>query len=129
MVRALAKVYLLVSLLGAVHAVRRGRPARFAGLHFPGTPLAHALTIGTPLSAPPAMLAALLFAVRSRRRGATCLLALLFFLGIIAEPDSLAALRKPTSDPLATGCAALDTALPIALLVTARFMPPTPRPA
>ncbi len=118
--RALARVYIAVSLLGAVHAVRRGRPARFAGLRFPGTPFAHALTVGTPLSAPPAMLAALTIAVRKNHVGATRMLSFLFLVGILAEPDSWAALRQPKADPSATGWTVLDAALPIALFTKAR---------
>jgi hypothetical protein len=128
-VRAFAKLYIIVSVVGAVHAVRRGRPARFAGLSFPGTPLAHALTVGTPLSAPPPMLLALAAAVRNDRRRPTRLLALLLLVGIMAEPDSWAALRGPTADPQATACTALEVALPIALLVAGRSMSPSPPPA
>ena len=74
-------------------------------------------------------LMALAVAVRNNHRGPTRLLSMLFLIGIMAEPDTLAALRKPTADPLATAFAALDVAIPIALLVAARSVSPTPLPA
>lgn len=116
----LVKGYVAVSVVGAVHAVRRGRPARFAGLRFPGTPGAHALTIGTPLSAPPAMLVGLLLAARRQRGDVIKILSVLFLLGVAAEPDTRAALRHPSADPLSTGCSVLELMLPVAMLVDFR---------
>ncbi|MEK7425065.1 MAG: hypothetical protein AAB131_14640 [Actinomycetota bacterium] len=114
------KWYLVVSVAGAVHAVRRGRPARFAGLRFPGTPGAHALTIGTPLSAPPAMLIGLFVAARRQRGDVLKILSVLFVVGVAAEPDTLAALRHPSADPLSTGCTVLELVLPMAMLARLR---------
>ena len=118
--RALARAYLAVSLLGALHAIRRHLPARPVGWQFPGTPRAQALTIGTPLSAPPAMLVALLVAIRMGHRDAIRLLSLLFLLGIVAEADTPTTLRAPFADPFTTGCTALEIVLPIAMLVDSR---------
>ncbi len=118
--RALVTAYLAGSVVGAVHSVRRRRHARFAGLQFPGTPFAHAVTIGSPLSAPPAILITLVVAERTGRSGLVKALSALFLIGIAAEADTLATLRHPSKDPLSTTCVVLDVALPAAMLVAVR---------
>lgn len=60
--QSLARCYVAVCVVGAIHAVRRGRHARFLHVQLPGTPIQHALTIGSPLSASPIMQVALLAA-------------------------------------------------------------------
>jgi hypothetical protein len=123
-VRALVTAYLAGSVVGAVHSIRRGRHARFAGLHLPGTPLAHALTIGSPLSAPPAMLLALVVAERTGRRDLVSALSMLFLVGIAAEADTVPTLLlHPSADRLRTTCVLLDVALPVVMLVAARRSP------
>lgn len=76
-----------------------------------------ALTIGTPLSAPPALLAALALAElrsdRQRRRA----LALVFAVGVLGEPDSWRALANPRDEPATTVLVALDLAMPLAMLL------------
>ena len=112
--------YLAVAVVGAVHAVRRERPARFAGIDLPGTPAQQALTVGTPLSAPPLMLAALLVASRRGRNDIVRMLAMLFIVGIAGEVDTWSALRQPTADLLATACVVLNAALPAAMVWRSR---------
>ena len=114
--RTLARLYLAVSVIGAVRAVQRQRLCRFAGLSFPGTPAQQALTVGTPMSAPPLMLAALAVCVRRRRVKWVRMLAAAFFVGSIGELDTLKTLRNPTADPVSTVCTALELAVPAALL-------------
>lgn len=114
--RLLTRLYVIVSLVGAVRAVQRDRPCRFAGLTFPGTPAQHAVTVGTPMSAPPLMLVALVLAARRRRVRWLRILAAMFLVGSLAELDTLPTLRNPTDDPVSTACTALELALPAALL-------------
>jgi hypothetical protein len=114
--RALVTSYVAVSVVGAVHAVRRGSTARFAGVRLPGTPRTHALTIGSPLSAPPVLLIALVVAARQRRSDAINVLSGLFLIGIAGEADTWATVRRPSADPVRTVCAGLAAALPIAML-------------
>jgi len=118
--RTLARFYVALCVVGATHAVSIGRPCRFAGLHYPGSPAQHAITVGTPLSAPPFMLLALLIAARRDRPDVTRALAMMFLVGIAAEVDTWATLRRPTSDPISTMCVALDIALPATMLGAAR---------
>ncbi len=112
--------YLAVAVVGAVRAVRRERPARVAGIELPGTPRQQAFTVGTPLSAPPLMLVALVVAGRRGRSDIERILAILFIVGIAGEADTWSALRKPTADLLATTCVLLDVALPTAMLRRSR---------
>ena len=114
--RSLVPSYAAVAVVGAVHSIRRGRPARFVGIRLPGTPAQHAWTIGTPLSAPPLMLAALAVAARRGRDDIVRMLAMLFVVGIAGEVDTWATLRRPAADPLGTACVALDAAIPAAML-------------
>jgi hypothetical protein len=100
--------------------VKRRRPARFVGLRLPGSPLAHALTIGTPLSAPPAMLIALVVASRKQRRDAIKFLSVMFLLGVAGEADTAATIRHPFADPLGTGCTVLEMLVPVAMLMESR---------
>jgi hypothetical protein len=120
LVRALVTAYLAGSVVGAVHSVRTGRHARFAGVRLPGSPAAHALTIGSPLSAPPVMLLALVIAQRSRRYDVIAALSVLFMIGIAAEADTAPTLSHPRQDRLRTACVALDLVLPAAMLLAAR---------
>ena len=108
--------YLAVAVVGAVHAVRLERPVRFAGINLPGTPSQQALTVGTPLSAPPVLLAALLVSSRRGRNDIVRMLAMLFLLGIAGEVDTWTTLRNPTVDLLATTCVLLDVVLPAAMV-------------
>ncbi len=112
--------YLAVAVVGAVHAVRLERPVRFAGINLPGTPSQQALTVGTPLSAPPVLLAALLVSSRRGRNDIVRMLAMLFIVGIAGEVDTWSALRKPTADLLATACVVLNAALPAAMVWKSR---------
>ena len=112
--------YLAVAVVGAVHAVRGDRRARFAGLDLPGTPAQQALTVGTPLSGPPLMLVALVVAGRRGRNDIVRMLAMLFLLGIACEVDTWTALRESTADLLATACVVLDAALPAAMVWRSR---------
>lgn len=114
--RFLVRSILAVSLLGAVAAVGRQRKARFAGIRFPGSPVAQALTVGTAMSAPPVMLGALVISARRGRTDLVRLLSALFLMGILGEPDTWSVVRRPRSDRLATACVALEIALPGALL-------------
>jgi hypothetical protein len=123
--RLLAGSYVVAATAGAFHAVARGRPARFLGVRLPGTAAQHALTIGSPLSAPPIMLVALLAAAWPNPRDPTRTawarrLSVLFLVGIAGEPDTWSTLRRPASDPIATACVVLDLALPAAVLRSAR---------
>ncbi len=116
MMRSLESSYLAVAVVGAVHAVRRERPARFAGIDLPGTPAQQALTVGTPLSAPPVMLVAVVVAGLRHRSDIVRTLAMLFIAGIAGEVDTWTTPCKPIADPLATVCVLLDVALPTAIL-------------
>ncbi len=118
--RSIDSSYLAVAVVGAVHAVDRDRPARFAGVNLPGTPRQQALTVGTPLSAPPLMLVALVVAGLRHRSDIVRRLAILFIVGIAGEVDTWTTLRKPTADLLATVCVLLDVALPTAMLRRSR---------
>ncbi len=98
-------------------SVQRRRAARFAGVTLPGPPLVQALTIGTPLSAPPALLVALALAeLRSDRRWRHAL-AIVFAVGVLGEPDSWRALAHPRDQPATTFLVALDLAMPLAMLI------------
>ena len=65
--RSLIKCYLVLNVIGAGLSLQRSRSPRLFGVQLPGTPMAHALTIGSPLSAPPLMVIALIIAERRRR--------------------------------------------------------------
>lgn len=119
--RLLAGSYVAVSVVGAIHACRQGRTARFAGVRLPGTAVQHALTIGSPLSAPPILHVAMLRVVQgdhaeARLRTWMRRLGALFLVGIAGEPDSWSALRRPADDPLSAVCVLLDVALPVAMI-------------
>ena len=116
--RLLSALTIAVSTVGAAHAIERGQTARMFGIRLPGTAPTHAATIGTALSAPPGMLAALVVADRTNRPGITRVLALMFLFGILAEADTWTALRRPHEDPMATFVVAAEIALPLALLYT-----------
>lgn len=107
---------LVVSAMGAGRSVRRGRPAQFAGVRLPGSAAQHALTIGSPLSAPPLMVAGLAVAHRRGRDDIVAWIAAAMVVGIVGEPDSWTTLRHPMSDPITTLCVVSDIVLP-ALLV------------
>ena len=92
----------------------------FGGINVPGTAAQHALTIGSPLSAPPLMLIALIAASRRGRTDAVRLLAGMLIFGILGEVDTWTTLRRPGLDPVGTACVALDVVLPVALLVETR---------
>ena len=115
MVRAL----LVVSVVGAADSIRQRRPARFAGVQLPGSAIQHALTIGSPLSAPPLMLAALGAADRRGRTDIVRLLAALFIIGILGEVDTWANLRDPTADPIATACVTAYVLIPAGMIYAA----------
>lgn len=115
--RSTVRSILAVSVVGAVHSLSRGRPARFAGIRLPGTAVQHALTIGSPLSAPPAMLAALVIADRRGRDDVVRVLSAMFVVGILGEADTWTMLRRgPRSDPIAALCAAFYVVLPATLM-------------
>lgn len=114
--RFLARAYVVTGIVGAVHAVRRGLPARFAGVRLPGSPLQHAVTLGTPLSAPPLAWLAVLLAEGRGRNDIVRKLALLFVVGIAGEPDTWSTLRRPAEDPTATALVALDLVLPMLMI-------------
>lgn len=114
--KTLAFSILGVSAVGAVRATQRGRPCRFLGIPFPGAPWQHALTVGSPMSAPPIMLATLVVAVRRGRSDIVGLLSTVFIAGILSEPDTWATFRRPRFDPVSTVCVALEIVLPAALL-------------
>ena len=111
---------LVVSVVGAVDSVRRDRCAGFVGISVPGTAAQHALTIGSPLSAPPLMLIALIAAARRGRTDAVRLLAAMLIFGILGEVDTWTTLRRPGLDPVGTACVVLDVVLPVALLLETR---------
>lgn len=115
--RPLLRSILAVSAVGALHSVRTGRPARFAGIRVPGRAGQHALTIGSPLSAPPIMLVVLVGAARRGRNDVVRLLASMLIVGILGEVDTWTTLRRPAADPIATTCVVLDLVLPAALIV------------
>ncbi len=121
--RILVKLYVAVSLIGAVHSIRRGKPARLFGLHFPGSVAAQALTIGTAISAPPTMLAALLVAESRGRRDIVRILSMMFICGVLGEADTPTALRRPRADPLGTACVALEVLLPAAIFAGSLRLP------
>lgn len=104
------------SVVGAVHSVRRARPARFLGVRSPGTQGAQAWTIGTPLSAPPWMLGALVVAAHRDRRGPVRGLSAGFLVGILGEVDTWSTIRRPRSDPVAAACVAAYLVLPTLLI-------------
>jgi hypothetical protein len=114
-----ARSIVAVSAVGAGRAIQRDRPCRFLGIPFPGTPLQHALTVGSPMSAPPVMLGALLVGAQRGRHDVVGLLSALFIVGILSEPDTWEALRRPRSDPPSTVCVAAEIALPTLLLAEA----------
>ncbi len=114
--RFLVRSLLAVNLVGAVTAVSRQRGARFAGIRLPGSPIAHALTVGTSMSAPPAILGVLVISARRGRIDIVRLISALFLVGIMGEPDTWSVVRRPRSDRLATACVALEFLLPAALL-------------
>lgn len=115
--RVLVWSYVVVSVIGAVHAVRRGRTARFAGIRLPGSAAQHALTIGSPLSAPPLLLIALVVATHQERLGVVRILSTLCVVGILGEVDTWTTLRRPRCDLLGAACVVLLTTLPLALIL------------
>jgi hypothetical protein len=117
--RSIVGSILAVSLLGAVHSVRRDRAARFAAVPLPGSAALHAATIGSPLSAPPLMLIGLAVAAQRGHRDIVRVLAGVLIVGILGEPDTWTTLRRPSRDPVGTACTALDVVLP-ALLIARR---------
>jgi len=130
--RWMVRTLLLVSAIGAADSIHRQRPARFAGLRLPGSATQHALTIGSPLSAPPLMLAALVAADRRGRTDLVRLLAAMFIIGILGEIDTWADLSDPTAAPIATACAAAYVLLPAGMIYATsrtRGCIPRPRPA
>jgi hypothetical protein len=118
-VRAAAWATVAISGVGAAHSVRRNRTARFLAVPVPGSPAVHACTIGSPLSAPPLMLAALVAAATRERAGVVRLLSAGFLVGILGEVDTWSVVRRPTSDPVAAACVAGYLALPAVMLVSA----------
>lgn len=114
--RSLALTYAAVGVIGGGHSIRRGRPARFAGIRLPGSVTSHALTTGTPLSAPPVMVGALLVAAFEGRTDIVRALAATFVVGILGEPDTWTTIRRPGGDPLGAVCVVLDVALPAGML-------------
>lgn len=118
--RSLVKCYLTLNVVGAILSVHGRRSPRVFGFRLPGTPTAHALTIGSPLSAPPLMLMALIVAERRRRFDMVAALGAIFVCGVACEADTVAALRDPRADPLVTALVALELAVPAALFVRAR---------
>jgi hypothetical protein len=115
-VRFLVRSILAVNALGAVTALRQRRPARFAGISLPGPPVLQALTIGSSMSAPPIMLGLLVVGARRGRTDIVRSVAALFVLGILGEPDTWRALRRPSSDPVSAACVVLEIVLPATLL-------------
>ena len=109
-------MYVAVSGVGAWHSLRRRRIARVFGIQLAGSPLAQALTLGTPLSAPPVMLIALILAEHREREDVIAVLAPLFLLGLLGEADTMHTVRGPTADPMSTICVVLEAALPLAML-------------
>ena len=123
--RSLIKCYLVLNVIGAGLSLQRSRSPRLFGVQLPGTPLVHALTIGSPLSAPPLMLMVLIVADRRRRLDVVAALGAMFVCGIACEADTVSALRRPRADPLVTALVALELAVPAALFIRARSaMPP-----
>jgi hypothetical protein len=123
--RRLAALYAVVAAVGAFHSVAQGRSPRFLGIRLPGTPTQHTFTVGSPLSAPPVMLVALIAAAwRDPSDPMRALwvrrLSVLFLVGIAGELDTWSTLRRPASNPISTACVVLDLALPAALLRSAR---------
>ncbi|MEO6570291.1 MAG: hypothetical protein ABIO83_01970 [Ilumatobacteraceae bacterium] len=111
--------YAMIGATGAVQAVRRDLPARFGGLRWPGTPIIQALSTGTALSAPPALLvAAIIDDCRSRRWSR--LLAMGFLVGAAGECDTYRTLRHPRRDPATTIISAANLSLPAAMLLLDR---------
>lgn len=104
-----------VSVVGAVESIRLDRPGRFVGLPFPGNPLVHALTIGTPLSPPPVMLALLAVAVRERWTVVIRILSVVFLAGIVGEADTPGTVLHPSAHPVNTCCVVLLVVLPVAM--------------
>ena len=121
--RATSTAYVVASVVGAAHSVRGGRTARFGGVRLPGSPLLHALTIGTPLSAPPVMVAAMVWAERRDRPDVTRALAALFVVGILGEVDTWSTLAHPRRSPFTTALVALDLILTISIQAEARARP------
>ena len=105
-----------VGLIGAIHAVGQGRKARFAGIQLGGTAAQQALTIGSPLSAPPLMLVAFVVSAYQGRIDVVRILSTVFIVGILGEVDTWTTLRRPGSDPLSAVCVLADLALPIAVI-------------
>lgn len=114
--RLAVRSIIAVSIVGAVNSIRQHRSANFAGIRLPGTASQHALTIGSPLSAPPLMLVALTVASRRERRDVVRLLAATMVIGVIGEADTWTTIRRPRTDPIATACVVLDIVLPAALI-------------
>jgi hypothetical protein len=110
--RALVWSYTAIGAAGATQCIRRGRPARFAGIPLPGSAKQHAVSIGTPLSPPPFMSVALLAALRADRNEAIRILAVVFTVGLLGEPHTWATLRRPGRDPIDTLCVLLGPRCP-----------------
>jgi hypothetical protein len=71
------------------------------------------------MSAPPATLGALHVGAQRGRHDVVGLLSAMFIAGILSEPDTWEALRRPRADPLSTVCVASEIALPTLLLADA----------
>lgn len=111
--------YAITGVAGAVHAVRRDLPARFCGLRWPGTPVIQAVSIGTALSAPPALLVAAIVDIGRSRRWSR-LLAVGFLIGAVGERDTYRTLRHPRRNLATTMISAANLALPAAMLLLDR---------
>lgn len=107
--------YAITGVIGAVHAVRRDLVARFGGWRWPGTPIVQAVSIGTALSAPPALLVAAIVDLCRPQRWRRWL-AVGFLIGAAGERDTYRTLRHPSRHPLATMITATNLSLPAAML-------------
>jgi hypothetical protein len=116
MVHPPSLLYVGVCAAGARLAIRRGQTARIFGVRLPGSATQQGATIGTSLSAPPLMLALLLYADRTKRRRLTQILAALALVGILAEADTWTTLRRPSDDPTRSLIVSAELLLPISLL-------------
>jgi hypothetical protein len=105
-------VYAGIASLATALAIRDRHPARLLGFDVPGSVVQQALTVGTGIS-PPAALIAVSAAVPEEQR-LRKLLASLFLAGALAEPVTWRALRRPIDDPLLTAAVVANVVLPIA---------------
>ena len=117
---ALLRAYSVVGLAATVLAVRRAEPARLFAIRFPGSVAGQALTVGTGLSAPLPVLAAMALRGSHLDRRTTAASSALFAIGALGEPVTWRSLRSPGADPALTAVAALNVVLPAAALLRAR---------